>query len=238
MQVQRRESDLVLGTFGRGFYVLDDYSALRELTRGDARRRGATVPAARRVSVHAVGPGAGRIGRPRRPVGQPGHAQSAGGRRRSPINVREALPADTRLVLTISRLAGTPGSATRPGQGAGTQARDLESASGRRRRGARHRRAAAGRSQRRGDRAARGSRAVRGTAAAPAAGGRSGTSAAARRRRVRHKAVARAARRVAAPVRRARAARAPVVVAAAVLRACSCSLARIARCSRRLPARR
>jgi hypothetical protein len=30
--VQRRENDLVLGTFGRGFYVLDDYSALRELT--------------------------------------------------------------------------------------------------------------------------------------------------------------------------------------------------------------
>ncbi len=29
MAVQRRESDLVLGTFGRGFYILDDYSALR-----------------------------------------------------------------------------------------------------------------------------------------------------------------------------------------------------------------
>jgi hypothetical protein len=31
MTVQRRETDLVLGTFGRGFYVLDDYSALREI---------------------------------------------------------------------------------------------------------------------------------------------------------------------------------------------------------------
>ncbi len=30
--VQRRESDLVLGTFGRGLYVLDDYSALRDMT--------------------------------------------------------------------------------------------------------------------------------------------------------------------------------------------------------------
>jgi photosystem II stability/assembly factor-like uncharacterized protein len=30
--IQRRESDLVVGTFGRGAYVLDDYSALRELT--------------------------------------------------------------------------------------------------------------------------------------------------------------------------------------------------------------
>lgn len=30
--IQKRENDLVLGTFGRSFYVLDDYSALRELT--------------------------------------------------------------------------------------------------------------------------------------------------------------------------------------------------------------
>jgi photosystem II stability/assembly factor-like uncharacterized protein len=32
MAVQKRENDLVLGTFGRGFYILDDYSPLRELT--------------------------------------------------------------------------------------------------------------------------------------------------------------------------------------------------------------
>jgi photosystem II stability/assembly factor-like uncharacterized protein len=31
MEIQKRENDLVLGTFGRSFYVLDDYSALREL---------------------------------------------------------------------------------------------------------------------------------------------------------------------------------------------------------------
>lgn len=30
--IQERENDLVLGTFGRGFYVLDDYSVLREIT--------------------------------------------------------------------------------------------------------------------------------------------------------------------------------------------------------------
>lgn len=29
IDIQRRENDLVLGTFGRGFYVLDDYSSLR-----------------------------------------------------------------------------------------------------------------------------------------------------------------------------------------------------------------
>ncbi|WP_435413184.1 glycosyl hydrolase [Psychroserpens mesophilus] len=31
MTIQERENDLVLGTFGRGFYVLDDYSALRTI---------------------------------------------------------------------------------------------------------------------------------------------------------------------------------------------------------------
>ena len=29
--IQRRENDLVLGTFGRGFYILDDYTSLRDL---------------------------------------------------------------------------------------------------------------------------------------------------------------------------------------------------------------
>ncbi|MFY9150415.1 MAG: hypothetical protein WAO52_00235 [Prolixibacteraceae bacterium] len=36
--LQERESDLVLATFGRGFYVLDDYSALRELSHELANR--------------------------------------------------------------------------------------------------------------------------------------------------------------------------------------------------------
>ena len=37
MTVQKREGDLVVATFGRGFYVLDDYSPLRELaSAGDA----------------------------------------------------------------------------------------------------------------------------------------------------------------------------------------------------------
>jgi photosystem II stability/assembly factor-like uncharacterized protein len=32
MAIQKRENDLVLATFGRGFYILDDYSPLREIT--------------------------------------------------------------------------------------------------------------------------------------------------------------------------------------------------------------
>src|SRR5258708_16412030 len=31
--IQKTENDLVLATFGRGFYVLDDYSALRQIRR-------------------------------------------------------------------------------------------------------------------------------------------------------------------------------------------------------------
>lgn len=33
--IQRRENDLVLATFGRGFYILDDYTPLRDLKRDD-----------------------------------------------------------------------------------------------------------------------------------------------------------------------------------------------------------
>lgn len=32
LAIQKRENDLVLGTFGRGFYVLDDYSPLRQMS--------------------------------------------------------------------------------------------------------------------------------------------------------------------------------------------------------------
>ncbi|UCH96780.1 MAG: glycosyl hydrolase [Candidatus Aminicenantes bacterium] len=32
MEIQKRENDLVLATFGRGFYILDNYTPLRELT--------------------------------------------------------------------------------------------------------------------------------------------------------------------------------------------------------------
>jgi len=35
LAIQKRENDLVLGTFGRGFYVLDDYSAMRNLDSGN-----------------------------------------------------------------------------------------------------------------------------------------------------------------------------------------------------------
>ena len=38
--IQKRENDLVGASFGRGFYVLDDYSALREMTSGNLSKEG------------------------------------------------------------------------------------------------------------------------------------------------------------------------------------------------------
>ncbi len=38
--IQKRENDLVLATFGRGFYVLDDYSALRNISENSLEQNG------------------------------------------------------------------------------------------------------------------------------------------------------------------------------------------------------
>jgi photosystem II stability/assembly factor-like uncharacterized protein len=44
LQVQRREGDLVCGTFGRGIYILDDYAALRGLTAEARAKDGVLLP--------------------------------------------------------------------------------------------------------------------------------------------------------------------------------------------------
>lgn len=44
MEIQRRENDLVLATFGRGFYILDDYSPLRSLTQENTDREAMICP--------------------------------------------------------------------------------------------------------------------------------------------------------------------------------------------------
>jgi photosystem II stability/assembly factor-like uncharacterized protein len=44
MAIQKRENDLVLATFGRGFYVLDDYSPLRNLKKENLDRDGYLFP--------------------------------------------------------------------------------------------------------------------------------------------------------------------------------------------------
>lgn len=44
MEIQQRESDLVLATFGRGFYVLDDYSPLRSIKKDDMNKAAFIAP--------------------------------------------------------------------------------------------------------------------------------------------------------------------------------------------------
>lgn len=44
IEIQRRENDLVLGTFGRGFYILDDYSVLRNFKKEDMAKPAIIFP--------------------------------------------------------------------------------------------------------------------------------------------------------------------------------------------------
>lgn len=44
MEIQRRENDLVIATFGRGFYVLDDYTPLRNLSKEDLEKEAHIFP--------------------------------------------------------------------------------------------------------------------------------------------------------------------------------------------------
>ena len=108
MAVQKRENDLVLGTFGRGFYVLDDYSALREMAAPEAlvERCRASVSAARRV--HLTTSSAWR----RRGPPASARCRATGPRRTrrtarcSPTASTPTIPAEEKLVLTISDETG------------------------------------------------------------------------------------------------------------------------------------
>jgi len=49
VKIQRRENDLVAGTFGRGIYILDDYAPLRELTEDAMKKDALLIPPSRPV---------------------------------------------------------------------------------------------------------------------------------------------------------------------------------------------
>lgn len=58
LAIQRRENDLVVGTFGRGFYVLDDYTPLREVSEEMLKQEAilfATKPALMYVPAQPLG---------------------------------------------------------------------------------------------------------------------------------------------------------------------------------------
>jgi photosystem II stability/assembly factor-like uncharacterized protein len=44
IEIQRRENDLVLATFGRGFYVLDDYTPLRSISKSELEKPALILP--------------------------------------------------------------------------------------------------------------------------------------------------------------------------------------------------
>jgi hypothetical protein len=105
MQVQKRETDLAIATFGRGFYVLDDYSALREVTPAALADEARLFPLRQAYSFNSSGLG---------PAGSAGIGTLSGNFQFAnppfgavfTYNVRQDLPADTKLVLTIENQAG------------------------------------------------------------------------------------------------------------------------------------
>jgi len=107
MTVQKRENDLVVATFGRGFYVLDDYSALRELTPQTLGEDAHLFPL-RDAYIYSqtglapagtagIGPMSGNWTAPNPPYGAV-----------FTYNVNAAVPADEKLILTISDESGKP----------------------------------------------------------------------------------------------------------------------------------
>ena len=89
MTVQRRENDFVLATFGRGFYILDDYSALRELSRRQALDDDARLfPLRDAVLVQPDRHGAGRHGGLGADVGELDAPRTRRSAPCSPINVQ------------------------------------------------------------------------------------------------------------------------------------------------------
>ncbi|HEX6315614.1 MAG TPA: hypothetical protein VFZ73_12180, partial [Gemmatimonadaceae bacterium] len=105
MHIQKRETDVVVATFGRGFYILDDYSALREVTPAALADEARLFPLRHAYSYNMTGLG---------PAGSAGIGTLSGNWQvQNPpfgavftYHVKEAWPADQKLVLTIENQAG------------------------------------------------------------------------------------------------------------------------------------
>ncbi|HXG54589.1 MAG TPA: hypothetical protein VNJ03_04355 [Vicinamibacterales bacterium] len=99
--VQKREHDLVLATFGRGFYILDDYSALRELTPQSLTEEARLFPLRDAYLFTQVGmapDGTAGIGSLSGNTTMPNPPMGA----TFTYSVGQALAADAKLVLTIT----------------------------------------------------------------------------------------------------------------------------------------
>jgi hypothetical protein len=105
LQLQKRESDVVMATFGNGFWILDDYSALREISADALNEEARLFPLRHAYQFQTWG------------ITDPGSAGLAtlGGNYTVPnppygavftYHVKDTMPADTRLVLNILNTAG------------------------------------------------------------------------------------------------------------------------------------
>ena len=100
LAVQKRENDLVLGTFGRGFYVLDDYSPLREVSAEALGLEAELYPLRDAYKYAEFGyerAAWGNVTTPNPPVGAV-----------FTYSVGQALLADAKLVVTIIDESGKP----------------------------------------------------------------------------------------------------------------------------------
>jgi hypothetical protein len=88
MTIQRRENDLVLGTFGRGFYVLDDYSPLRTIKPETLKEEAVIFPIKPTVEYIQSSPLGGR-GNQQSDRG-PSHRRQPIQRHRSPLPKRRS----------------------------------------------------------------------------------------------------------------------------------------------------
>jgi hypothetical protein len=99
MQVQKSYSDLILGTFGRGFWVLDDYSALRGMTSQALTEEAKMFPTRDIVPLYQVG-GEGQQSEPVWAAPNPAFGATL------TYHVASALPADAKLIINITDNAG------------------------------------------------------------------------------------------------------------------------------------
>jgi photosystem II stability/assembly factor-like uncharacterized protein len=103
--VQRRESDLVLATFGRGIYILDDYSALRDMSAEALASETRLFPLRDAYLFSPTGlapPGSAGLG----PMGGNWTAPNPPFGAIFTYNVARPLGGDAKLVLAISDASG------------------------------------------------------------------------------------------------------------------------------------
>ena len=99
MQVQKQYSDLVLGTFGRGFWVLDDYSPLRAMTSETLAAEATLYPTRDTVPLYTVG-GEGQQSLPVWTAPNPTFGAVL------TYSVGQPIASDAKLVITITDGAG------------------------------------------------------------------------------------------------------------------------------------